>query len=90
MTIASTTSQASRKTSVSDRINSLRIVLIIGILLEHIPFNPENSPYLVNTPIFDWFRIYFGDILVRSGVPCLSAISGYLLFRNGPNLNTAQ
>ncbi len=30
-----------------------------------------------------WLRVFLGESLFRIGVPCLSAISGYLLFRRG-------
>jgi succinoglycan biosynthesis protein ExoH len=33
--------------------------------------------------MMDWLRVFLGDSLFRVGVPCLSAISGYLLFRRG-------
>ncbi len=70
-------------TNVSSRINLMRILLIAGIVFVHIPFDPQTSPYLGTYGALDWIRVYLGDSLFRIGVPCLSAISGYLLFRKG-------
>ncbi|WP_343207357.1 acyltransferase [Agrobacterium rosae] len=67
----------------SSRINLMRIVLISGIVFVHVPHNPETSPFLGLYGFFDWIRVFLGDALFRIGVPCLSAISGYLLFRRG-------
>ncbi|MBC2773153.1 acyltransferase [Rhizobium sp. AQ_MP] len=61
----------------------MRVLLIAGIVFVHIPYDPATSPYLGTHGIGDWIRIYLGDSLFRIGVPCLSAISGYLLFRRG-------
>ncbi len=61
----------------------MRIVLISGIVFVHVPHNPETSPFLGVYGFFDWIRVFLGDALFRIGVPCLSAISGYLLFRRG-------
>ena len=69
--------------NVSSRINLMRIVLISGIIFVHIPFDPQTSPFNGAYGIFDWLRVFLRDSLFRVGVPCLSAISGYLLFRNG-------
>ncbi len=69
--------------NVSSRINLMRILLIAGIVFVHIPYDPPRSPYLGTHGVGDWIRIYLGDSLFRIGVPCLSAISGYLLFRRG-------
>ncbi|WP_240535502.1 acyltransferase family protein [Rhizobium freirei] len=69
--------------SVSSRINLMRIVLISGILFVHIPFDMQSSPFSGAYGLFDWLRVFLRDSLFRVGVPCLSAISGYLLFRNG-------
>lgn len=69
--------------SVSSRINLMRIVLISGIVFVHVPYDPANSPYLGDNGFIDWLRVFLGDSLFRIGVPCLSAISGYLLFRRG-------
>ena len=65
------------------RINSLRIVLIVGIMIVHIPYDQSTSPYNDQGTCFDWLRILLGDVIFRAGVPCLSAFSGYLLFRHG-------
>lgn len=69
--------------NVSSRINLMRLLLIAGIVFVHIPYDPQRSPYLGNYGTVDWLRVYLGDSLFRIGVPCLSAISGYLLFRRG-------
>ncbi|QRM57935.1 acyltransferase [Sinorhizobium sp. BG8] len=69
--------------NISARINFLRIVLISGIVLVHIPYSPATSPFLGAYGLFDWLRVFLGDSLFRIGVPCLSAISGYLLFYRG-------
>lgn len=61
----------------------MRIILISGIVFVHVPHNPETSPFLGLYGFFDWLRVFLGDALFRIGVPCLSAISGYLLFRKG-------
>lgn len=61
----------------------MRILLIAGIVFVHIPYDPPHSPYLGTDGAVDWIRVYLGDSLFRIGVPCLSAISGYLLFRRG-------
>lgn len=69
--------------NLSSRINLMRIILISGIVLVHVPHDPETSPFLGLYGVFDWLRVFLGDALFRIGVPCLSAISGYLLFRRG-------
>ncbi|AYG63795.1 acyltransferase (plasmid) [Rhizobium jaguaris] len=69
--------------NVSSRINLMRIVLISGIVFVHIPFDTDSSPFQGVYGFFDWFRVFLRDSLFRVGVPCLSAISGYLLFRHG-------
>ncbi|WP_156461997.1 acyltransferase [Rhizobium sp. Leaf311] len=69
--------------NLSSRINLMRIILISGIVFVHVPHNPETSPFLGVYGFFDWLRVFLGDALFRIGVPCLSAISGYLLFRKG-------
>ncbi|MBB3945426.1 succinoglycan biosynthesis protein ExoH [Rhizobium skierniewicense] len=69
--------------NLSSRINLMRIVLISGIVFVHVPHDPETSPFLGAYGFFDWVRVFLGDALFRIGVPCLSAISGYLLFRRG-------
>lgn len=61
----------------------MRILLISGIVFVHVPFDPATSAYTGANGLFDWFRVFLGDSLFRIGVPCLSAISGYLLFRRG-------
>lgn len=69
--------------NISSRINLMRIVLISGIVFVHVPYDPATSPYVGTYGGIDWLRIFLGDSLFRVGVPCLSAISGYLLFRRG-------
>ncbi|WFU06446.1 acyltransferase (plasmid) [Rhizobium sp. CB3171] len=69
--------------NVSSRINLMRIVLISGIVFVHIPFDTDSSPFNGAYGLFDWLRVFLRDSLFRVGVPCLSAISGYLLFRHG-------
>ncbi|MET3584143.1 succinoglycan biosynthesis protein ExoH [Pseudorhizobium tarimense] len=69
--------------NLSSRINLMRILLIGGIVFVHVPFNDETSPFLGTFGAFDWLRVFLGESLFRIGVPCLSAISGYLLFRRG-------
>lgn len=69
--------------TVSARINLMRIVLISGIIFVHVPYGPATSPYAGNFGGLDWMRVFLADSLFRIGVPCLSAISGYLLFHRG-------
>jgi len=69
--------------TISARINLMRIVLISGIIFVHVPYDPATSPYLGQYGAIDWLRVFLGDSLFRIGVPCLSAISGYLLFHRG-------
>jgi succinoglycan biosynthesis protein ExoH len=61
----------------------MRILLISGIVFVHVPSDAATSQYLGSNNIFDWLRVFLGDSLFRIGVPCLSAISGYLLFVRG-------
>lgn len=69
--------------NISSRINLMRILLISGIVFVHVPHNPQTSPFLGTNGFLDWIRVFLGDSLFRVGVPCLSAISGFLLFRRG-------
>ncbi len=69
--------------NISSRINLMRIVLISGIVFVHVPHDPQTSPFLGTYGFLDWLRVFLGDSLFRVGVPCLSAISGYLMFRRG-------
>ena len=69
--------------NISTRINLMRIFLISGIVFVHVPFDVTTTPYAGHVPAFDWLRVFLGDSFFRIGVPCLSAISGYLLFRRG-------
>lgn len=61
----------------------MRILLISGIVFVHVPHDPATSPFLGLNGFFDWVRVFLVDSLFRIGVPCLSAISGYLLFQRG-------
>jgi succinoglycan biosynthesis protein ExoH len=61
----------------------MRILLISGIVFVHVPFGTLTRSYLGTYGLFDWLRVFLGDSLFRIGVPCLSAISGYLLFVRG-------
>lgn len=61
----------------------MRILLISGIVFVHVPHDPATSPFLGLNGFFDWIRVFLVDSLFRIGVPCLSAISGYLLFQRG-------
>lgn len=67
----------------SARINIARLLLIAGIVFVHVPFDPESNAYLGQYGAFDGMRVFLNDVLFRIGVPCLSAISGLLLFRKG-------
>lgn len=69
--------------NISSRINLMRMLLIAGIVFVHIPYNPAVSPFQHDHGLFDWLRVFLGESLFRIGVPCLSAISGYLLFQRG-------
>ncbi|MGE6739513.1 acyltransferase family protein [Allorhizobium pseudoryzae] len=69
--------------NISSRINLMRMLLIAGIVFVHIPYNREVSPFQHDHGLFDWLRVFLGESLFRVGVPCLSAISGYLLFQRG-------
>lgn len=69
--------------NISSRINLMRILLISGIVFVHVPYDPETSAFTGANGLFDWLRVFLGDSFFRIGVPCLSAISGYLLFQRG-------
>lgn len=69
--------------NISSRISLMRIILISGIVFVHVPHDAETSPFLGLNGLFDWLRVFFVDSLFRIGVPCLSVISGYLLFQRG-------
>ncbi|PYE88802.1 acyltransferase family protein [Phyllobacterium leguminum] len=69
--------------NISARINLLRIALICGIVLVHVPYGPETTPFNGNNGAVDWLRVFLAESVFRVGVPCLSAISGYLLLRKG-------
>ncbi len=61
----------------------MRILLISGIIFVHVPHDQKTSPFLGMNGVFDWGRVFLRDSLFRIGVPCLSIISGYLLFQRG-------
>lgn len=69
--------------NISSRINLMRILLISGIVFVHVPYDTDASPFIEPNGFFDWLRVFLGESLFRIGVPCLSAISGYLLFQKG-------
>ncbi|WP_377296829.1 acyltransferase [Rhizobium sp. SGZ-381] len=69
--------------NISSRINLMRILLISGIVFVHVPYDLDASPFIEPNGFFDWVRVFLGESLFRIGVPCLSAISGYLLFHKG-------
>jgi succinoglycan biosynthesis protein ExoH len=69
--------------NLSSRINLMRILLICGIVFVHVPSDDATSQFLGSNGLFDWLRVFLGESLFRIGVPCLSAISGYLLFVRG-------
>lgn len=69
--------------NVSSRINLMRILLTSSIGFAHIPYNPQSSPLLGTYGFVNWLRVFLCEGLIRIGVPCLSAISGYLPFRRG-------
>jgi succinoglycan biosynthesis protein ExoH len=61
----------------------MRILLIAGIVFVHVPSDDATNQFLGANGLFDWLRVFLGESLFRIGVPCLSAISGYLLFVRG-------
>lgn len=69
--------------NVSSRIDLMRILLISSIVFAHIPYKPQSSPLLGTYGFVNWLRVFLCEGLIRIGVPCLGAISGYLLFRRG-------
>lgn len=73
-----------------DRINFLRLLLIIGLVFLHYGTYPgsQNSPYVGSidfsataTPVAEFVNRYF-IFLFYSAVPLLGAISGYLFFKD--------
>lgn len=73
-----------------DRINFLRLLLIIGLVFLHYGTYPgtQNSPYagaidfnLSTIPVAEFVNRYF-VFLFYSAVPLLGAISGYLFFKD--------
>jgi succinoglycan biosynthesis protein ExoH len=63
-----------------DRIAALRFLMVAGIVMMHIP--PGTLPADATAAIV-WFKQAAAGGLFRGGVPVLTAISGYLLFRSG-------
>lgn len=70
---------------ISIRIDMLRLILILGIVFIHVPFDDRTAPYNAGTTGFDWVMIGLRDGLFRVGVPCLSLISGYLIGLRPPS-----
>jgi succinoglycan biosynthesis protein ExoH len=64
--------------NISERIAILRIVMIAGVILLHVP------PYVplaeTGPSYFDFIKAYFQSAVFRCSVPVLTVISGYLLF----------
>ncbi|WP_420961584.1 acyltransferase family protein [Brucella sp. IR073] len=69
--------------NISARIDLIRITLICGIVLVHVPYGPDTAPFNGDNGILDYLRVFLAESVFRVGVPCLSAISGYLLMRKG-------
>lgn len=65
---------------VSARIDMLRIILISGILLIHIPFTVDILAR--QTFVFQYIQLLGERTFFRAAVPTLSIISGYLLFNS--------
>lgn len=78
---ASPMQPASLDRLLSERIELLRIALIIGIMIIHIPYDMEHNPYEKGRAAFEWLILYLREGFFRAGVPCLSVISGWLLAR---------
>ena len=65
---------------ISLRIDLLRYVLIVGIVLLHSPPYVPIGELPAHPSAFEWTRTFFQSVLFRLSVPILSCISGYLLF----------
>lgn len=74
-----------RLAEISDRIQILRYLLIVGIVILHIP--PHVSLQDAGSGWFDFLRSFLANSLFRTVVPTLSVISGFLLFRSGLHLD---
>jgi succinoglycan biosynthesis protein ExoH len=66
--------------SVSQRIAIARYVMISGIVILHVP--PYEGMAEIDGSLFSYIKAFFSLALFRFTVPVLTAISGYLLFRN--------
>ncbi|NML15633.1 acyltransferase family protein [Azohydromonas caseinilytica] len=62
------------------RIDLLRYVLIVGIVLLHSPPYVPITELAAHPTTFEWTRTFFQSVLFRLSVPILSCISAYLLF----------
>ncbi|WP_088348008.1 MULTISPECIES: acyltransferase [Rhodomicrobium] len=77
----------SNAAGVSARIEIMRIVLILGVVVIHIPFDTAASPYAGHRDLWTPLHLLLRDVVFRAGVPCLGAISGYLVFRKGHRID---
>ncbi|MCA1366869.1 hypothetical protein I6F15_05570 [Bradyrhizobium sp. BRP14] len=66
--------------NVSSRIYLTRVLLTSSIVFAHVS---QSSPLLGTYGFVNWLRVFLCEGLTRIGVPCLSAISGYIPFRRG-------
>ncbi len=66
--------------TISLRINLLRYMLIVGIVLLHSPPYVPLAELPADPSAFEWTKAFFQGVLFRMSVPILSCISGYLLF----------
>ena len=66
------------------RIEVLRILMILGVVMVHIPFLDGASPFAPDADGFDWVVVFLRESLFRVGVPCLTVISGFLLATRTP------
>lgn len=67
--------------AISERIDSVRYLMIVGIVLLHVP--PYVPVEAVGTGLFEWWLAWVQHGVFRAAVPVLTAISGFLLFRAG-------
>lgn len=65
---------------VSERISILRMMLIVGIVVLHVP--PAMTAADIGGDAFDYLKYGVSRGLFRATVPVLTCISGYLLFAN--------
>lgn len=69
------------RTGVPQRIELIRLAMIVGIMVIHIPYTAAHNPYAPGRDALDWTMLFLRDGLFRAGVPTLSIISGWLLAR---------